>query len=724
MNPSKKRFSGSGKRKSDTRNRSMSDSSDKSSQQKSGGTGDITSGTPSRERSQSQGEVARNRRNARDTTNTASKNNDGITVKPLPDSANTQNRSERIRKVEGPSNHQIWETERKVRQGRTEVVKWIFEHPPDETVPEQYRRAKEEAIVPKSVALQPEAFYMAYTGKPEDIEYIKTMATAAQQHEFEVRVVAADMDSDELSHKGALKTLPIKIIKVSGAGIDKWVEDSGSFGGKTISIALPSLLPSEAKELADLEREVAEITAQMKELTDKEKDHQLSMSERLQKLGELKGKRLPLQEKISQFQSNAEELHKQMRFHIRHERYERLKGSQQGLLDDEESYSDETVIYNSHTITPLAFDPLGQVALNGVGRSKLAIGLTEDWKLRADICHLEGGNVLTGIRSNGKDRYALVGWDSVSQSRFFLALEGLAIKNNFTPLNVEIRKFIEEWLPDKRMKDLIAADLGLDANQVHFIEEPADFHLDLSMGILTNDRIILDDPDAAAKILIDEAERVIKDHTTSLQEKLCSEIKNLINKTVTDEAEQLFTIELVDEILGKSDQNEAYKTIETSLKVLENEKALEAMGQLDEKLNTLSNDEKIRTLKRAIAQTLSEAALKSYYMGKIAAQLNDFIPDIKVVRGPLALEGDLTQGTAKILPRMNFANFEAGTGKDGTQFLILNGGTKEVENSTRNWLIHDVGFKGDIIFVDAIASEASLKTHGGMGCRAKACGNV
>ena len=131
-----------------------------------------------------------------------------------------------------------------------------------------------------------------------------------------------------------------------------------------------------------------------------------------------------------------------------------------------------------------------------------------------------------------------------------------------------------------------------------------------------------------------------------------------------------------------------------------------------------------QALEQAIANTEREAALKSYYLEKVKADVKKFLPDVSIIPGPLALEGDLTRGAAAVSPRMNFANFEAGTGHDGTQFVVLNGGTPEAQSSIAQWLERQVGFLGKVYFVDADASRASLDKHGGMGCRGKGYGQV
>jgi cell division septum initiation protein DivIVA len=738
---SKRRRSDPGKRKSDARKTTTSTNGDSSprSNTRAGDQNDDQATSTHRVPENTTGATA-SRPTSVDNTNTSGRDptkKDRVNERPTivsaasstllssrsPVSRSTDVARPGIRSVEGVKSSHIWGVEQELREARTTVLRTIFDNP-GQPLPDPYRRPKEEAIVPKSAALRPVAFYMAYTGKTQDLEYLKTMAGVARDHGFEVRVVAAGEYGAELLAKDELLALPIKIIGVDEAGKDLWTEDTGSFGGKTVSFALPSLLPSEAQALAGHEEGVKQLTDQIWALF---RDKSRSWDDREREIDQLKAQRSILEAKSKEFTTKKEDIFRQTGLHILHERYERFTGGKQPLLATKSDYHGQKIAYKDTTIAPLDFGSVGQVATNGWGRSKIAIGTTEKLNLRADICHLEGGNVLTGILPSGQ-RYALVGRDSVSQSRFLLAREGLALLGQANPSDAEIRTFIDKNLDDERMRDLVAADLGLDPKQVHFIEQPADFHLDLSMGILTNDRIILDDPKAAADILVGEAQRIIGSPpdlqrlVDAQREFLRAETKKLLADTVTDEIDRKFATEDVDTVFSAPDLDKALGEIRLAIAVSENTKVKEAFTKLREKLPTLPDQGKmIVTLRAAIAQTRREEALKSYHIDKIASYLADHIPGVAVVRGPLAFDGDLTEGTARILPRMNFANFEAGTGTSG-QFLILNGGTKEIEERTRAWFETKVGFKGDIRFVDQSASEASLGNSGGMGCRAKGFG--
>ena len=407
-----------------------------------------------------------------------------------------------------PKGPELLATEVGLRKAWSQAVQTILQHP-EEAVPQMLCRARDEAVVPKSVALRPDAFYMACSAKPEDLAYLKTMATVARAHGFQVRVLVEAENELFIKTNVSLSGLPISLIHVDATAREVWTEDSGSFGGNTISVAMPLLMTiEEVQQKAKL----LEIQAAMRSLIDVTSNENLTRGQRLTQLNELKPQRALLEESVGDqaLTDKLEQRASRMKHHIFHERFERYMGDPQEMSTDNRFYREISTQHLGQQIHPLSFDPVGQVIVNNLGRSKIAVGMTEKWTLRADICHLEGGNVLTGLDTK-RVPYALVGWDSVAQSRYLLAVEGLASMGNLSPTDGEIRTLIRGRLGDDRMKQLVAADLGLDHSRVLFIDEPADFHLDLAMGILSNNLIVIDDPDASAKILIRKAKALLGD---------------------------------------------------------------------------------------------------------------------------------------------------------------------------------------------------------------------
>lgn len=97
--------------------------------------------------------------------------------------------------------------------------------------------------------------------------------------------------------------------------------------------------------------------------------------------------------------------------------------------------------------------------------------------------HIEGGNLLVGSWPDGR-AYALVGRDSLAVSRSIL--EG--------DLGREVS--------DQELRAFVAADLGVEPEAVHPVEQPGDFHLDMHMVPVNPGEVVLNDAYEAAALQV------------------------------------------------------------------------------------------------------------------------------------------------------------------------------------------------------------------------------
>lgn len=95
--------------------------------------------------------------------------------------------------------------------------------------------------------------------------------------------------------------------------------------------------------------------------------------------------------------------------------------------------------------------------------------------------YVEGGNLLSGLRPDGTP-YVLVGQDSLE-----LTKELLARKLGRTPEELEVRQAVAE-------------DYGVQADQIHPVEQPGEFHIDMRMTALAPGVIALQDSRLAAQM--------------------------------------------------------------------------------------------------------------------------------------------------------------------------------------------------------------------------------
>jgi hypothetical protein len=127
------------------------------------------------------------------------------------------------------------------------------------------------------------------------------------------------------------------------------------------------------------------------------------------------------------------------------------------------------------------FSEHGAVSEGNYQRLLLSAGETLGWKCREAFSHIEGGNVLTGTLPDGNG-YALVGKDSLAVTKAKLAKDlGRAVS---TP----------EALA------LIGRDLGVDGKQVHAIEQPGEFHLDMRILGAAPGQVVVNDARQAHEV--------------------------------------------------------------------------------------------------------------------------------------------------------------------------------------------------------------------------------
>ena len=114
----------------------------------------------------------------------------------------------------------------------------------------------------------------------------------------------------------------------------------------------------------------------------------------------------------------------------------------------------------------------------GMLGAALALGLPES---KMALTYVEGGNFLPGTAADGKS-LALVGRDSLAISASVLE-QDLGRKPS-----------------ERQVLDRVARDYGLKADQVHPVEQPADFHIDMAMTWTRPGHVLLNDSLAVLKM--------------------------------------------------------------------------------------------------------------------------------------------------------------------------------------------------------------------------------
>ncbi len=127
----------------------------------------------------------------------------------------------------------------------------------------------------------------------------------------------------------------------------------------------------------------------------------------------------------------------------------------------------------------LNFGSLGQVARQKLHKNTINLANSMGIPMSYNLTYNEGGNTLIG------KEYVIVGKDSKSA----------------TEINIENE--IGRKLTEEELKLLFAEDYGVSPEAVYFIEQPADFHLDMAMHIVGEKTVILNDSVTAMEKMLE-----------------------------------------------------------------------------------------------------------------------------------------------------------------------------------------------------------------------------
>lgn len=143
---------------------------------------------------------------------------------------------------------------------------------------------------------------------------------------------------------------------------------------------------------------------------------------------------------------------------------------------------------------------------------------------------LDGGNFFIGKDNKGKV-FAIVGMDSINKTCLKLAAHELGHKwQNTSDYYKTMREFVDANYVERNKgkytevaKKMIAQDLHLPEDRVHFIKQP-NFHLDMCIRPLNYPYVLVNDP----KLMLKELKKVYKNPDTDPDTK--SRIKEYITK--------------------------------------------------------------------------------------------------------------------------------------------------------------------------------------------------
>lgn len=130
-----------------------------------------------------------------------------------------------------------------------------------------------------------------------------------------------------------------------------------------------------------------------------------------------------------------------------------------------------------------AFSCQGSVSAGNLQWALMALARSSKGTVRENFSHVEGGNALFGSLPNGEG-YGLVGRDSVAVTRAKLAAD------------------LGRDVSERAALAWIARDHGLEPCNVHPVEQPGEFHLDMRLMALGPGEVVLNDSREAAEVQV------------------------------------------------------------------------------------------------------------------------------------------------------------------------------------------------------------------------------
>lgn len=294
------------------------------------------------------------------------------------------------------------------------------------------------------------------------------------------------------------------------------------------------------------------------------------------------------------------------------------------------------------------FPTLGAVDQRHNQQAMVALGLSARLPVRENFSYIEGGNVLPGTLPNGEG-FALVGRDSIAVTRALLERD---LKRSVT---------------DREVYEAIGKDLGMKPDNIHPVEQPGTFHIDMAVGLLGPGQVILNDSREAARV---QAQWLRDDYVAS-------------KPAEPPPGASLFKRWLYKSNLHRWEKREREHT----------ERLIEALDREAESRAFFED---------MTARDLKKTGLTVYRVAAVFMDPDDPSKDIA-----------------------NFANIRQGTNSDGQRFIIALGGPERAEQYVAKKLLGEIPCDvRRVWFLDRTLTPLTLDLEGGIKCRTKGEGAV
>lgn len=278
----------------------------------------------------------------------------------------------------------------------------------------------------------------------------------------------------------------------------------------------------------------------------------------------------------------------------------------------------------------------------------IALGMAKEKPVRQNLGYVEGGNMLPGTLPNG-DGYALVGKDSVAVTKAVLERD------------------LGREVTDRETILALAKDLGMKPQNVHPVEQPGEFHIDMAMALIGPGQALVNDSKAAAA---QQCEWLKEDYRALKPEKPATDATRL--------------------------QKKAYAN----------------------KLKRWKGSQRLK-LNQQLKNVRSGVSARTFYEDKVVKDLK--AAGLDVLRmGAVFFNPDKPEQ-----PIANFTNCRQGVNEQGQHFFIGLGGPERAESFVAQQLLEKLDTGIDrIYFLDRDLTQGTLDMWGGIKCRTKTEGTI
>lgn len=184
---------------------------------------------------------------------------------------------------------------------------------------------------------------------------------------------------------------------------------------------------------------------------------------------------------------------------------------------------------------------IGEPLLRDYGKTSIALALGLGATPIMNLTYNEGGNTLIGSKDGKK--FAIIGQDSYDISKYFMEKD----------LGIE--------LTEEQVKMAFAIDYGIKKENIFFVEQPGDFHLDMNVAIVGENMIAVNNAEKAYEDFDQEQEKFLNQFLQNQKKEVFENLKKNAKEQILRRAKGKKVFE---DITAKNIQDHGFQVIRVS----------------------------------------------------------------------------------------------------------------------------------------------------------------